>query len=215
MWRGGTGVQKIDDLAATCPHCGKVKILKVEGSFTQSPDDDRGIEEPYKVLLVSCGSCSDVALYTRYLEQLGTNEWDWSDPKLLWPSTGPTALPSDVPRKISAAFAQAQQCFSLGMHEPAAIMARKSIELACEDQGYGKGHLVDRIKTMVKDGKLESRLADWANALREVGNEGAHGKPQKQDVSDALMFARALFEYIYVLNVAYERFAQRRNMATS
>lgn len=199
-------------LAATCSRCGKLRILQVNGQYSQTPNGDNNLEEPIKVLLASCESRADVALFYRYLEQVAGNEWDWSEPKLLWPSKGPTALPSEVPHRVSTAFDEAQRCLSLGMTTPAAIMARKSIELACAEQGYHERALQDSIKRMVKDGKLEARLAEWADALREVGNEGAHRAPppRKQDVSDVLMFARALFEYIYVLNVAFEKFTNRR-----
>lgn len=207
-------MQEIEEtqLAATCPHCGKLKILQVAGQYSQTPNDTNRLEEPTVVLLASCDGCSDVALFYRYLEQGDGNDWDWSEPKLLWPSKGPTALPAEVPHRVSTSFDQAQRCLSLGMTTPAAVMARKSIELACAEQGYHERSLQASIRRMVEDGKLEARLAEWADALREVGNEGAHegSPPHKQDVSDVLMFARALFEYIYVLNIAFEKFTNRR-----
>lgn len=62
-------------------------------------------------------------------------------------------------------------------------------------------------------GKIEGRLFDWAQALRVLGNQGAHFTGQdvdREDAADALALCEALLDYIYVLTIRYEEFMQRR-----
>jgi Domain of unknown function (DUF4145) len=66
---------------------------------------------------------------------------------------------------------------------------------------------------MKDQGKIDSTLADWANLLKIVGNEGAHftGRPvNREDAEDALAFAEALLDHIYVLRKRFDEFKARR-----
>lgn len=61
-------------------------------------------------------------------------------------------------------------------------------------------------------GLIDSTIAEWADALRLVGNEGAHytdKKVSRDDAEDALAFAEALLDHIYVLRHRLEEFANR------
>ena len=66
---------------------------------------------------------------------------------------------------------------------------------------------------MKADGLIDSTIAEWADALRILGNEGAHytGNPvPRDDAEDALAFAEALLDHVYVLRKRFEDFAKRR-----
>ena len=63
------------------------------------------------------------------------------------------------------------------------------------------------------DGLVDATLAQWVDALRVLGNEGAHytGKQvPRDDAEDALAFAEALLDHIYVLRKRFDKFAARR-----
>ena len=60
---------------------------------------------------------------------------------------------------------------------------------------------------------IDGTIADWANALRILGNEGAHytGRHvRRDDAEDAFAFAEALLDHIYVLRKRFDLFAERR-----
>ena len=65
---------------------------------------------------------------------------------------------------------------------------------------------------------IDSTIAEWANALRVLGNEGAHytGNPvSRDDAEDALAFAEALLDHIYVLRLRFRKFAERRKQSNN
>lgn len=60
---------------------------------------------------------------------------------------------------------------------------------------------------------IDITIAEWANALRVLGNEGAHytgNRVSRDDADDALAFAEALLDHIYVLRLRFQEFAERR-----
>jgi len=66
---------------------------------------------------------------------------------------------------------------------------------------------------MQRKGIIESRLYEWADALRVVGNEAAHGSTanvSKQDADDLLQFTKALLEYVFTFHDRFLQFKKRR-----
>jgi hypothetical protein len=59
---------------------------------------------------------------------------------------------------------------------------------------------------------IDGTLAEWADALRVVGNEGAHYTGRvvaREDAEDALDFAEALLDHLYVLRQRFTDFQSR------
>jgi len=131
--------------------------------------------------------------------------------KLLWPNA--RFLPLGTPRALAADFEEADRCFARGDYTASAIMVRRCVEgLANELDASGKD-LFAKIRSLSASGAISDQLAEWANALREVGNEAAHDTSRavsRQDAEDALVFAEALFEYVYAIKKKYEEFRARR-----
>jgi hypothetical protein len=94
-------------------------------------------------------------------------------------------------------------------------MVRRTLEGVCQEQGITKRQpLAASLKQLRDDGKIEGRLLEWAEALRFLGNQGAHytGTPvSREDAADALALSEALLDYMYVLTAQYEKFRQRRS----
>jgi hypothetical protein len=66
---------------------------------------------------------------------------------------------------------------------------------------------------MASKGFLDGRLLAWADGLRVLGNEGAHytgSAVSREDAKDALAFAEAVLDYLYVLTAQFEEFQRRR-----
>jgi Domain of unknown function (DUF4145) len=81
------------------------------------------------------------------------------------------------------------------------------------DKNATGSNLQAKIESLRKTGEIDERLSDWANALRDVGNEAAHNTNEQttsQDAGDVLLLAEALADYIYTFRVPYDEFVQRR-----
>jgi hypothetical protein len=93
-------------------------------------------------------------------------------------------------------------------------MVRRTLEGTCAEMGVSKGTLVQRLRQLAADGLVDETLARWADALRTVGNKGAHYTGRavlREDAEDALAFAEALLDHIYVLRRRFEDFRRRLN----
>jgi chloramphenicol 3-O-phosphotransferase len=69
------------------------------------------------------------------------------------------------------------------------------------------------LKEMRERGIVEQRLYDWADALRDAGNEAAHDVDvtvSAEDARDLLDFTLALGEYLFTFREKFETFKQRR-----
>ncbi|MFE5687101.1 DUF4145 domain-containing protein [Streptomyces sp. NPDC056512] len=199
-------------LIADCPVCRKKVLAAVHGEVVEPPDDDIGREDPCRVILVACTTCrTAMVLCSDYVH--GLDEWD--SPENVWPNGAPVV---DAPFRVQRAFQEAYRCFhQANAYSATATMARRTLELICKDQGATGGTLAKKIEWLEQNNKIEGRLLDWANALRFVGNDGAHGDTavKRQDAEDALAFTEALLEHIYVLTVQYEQFSERRRKAAA
>ncbi|WP_371129936.1 DUF4145 domain-containing protein [Streptomyces sp. 2231.1] len=92
-------------------------------------------------------------------------------------------------------------------------MVRRVLEGLCHDQGATAKPLINALKQLATNGKLDSRLLEWAQELRGLGNHGAHhtGMPvQRQDAHDALLLTEAILNYVYALPMQFEAFRRRR-----
>jgi hypothetical protein len=91
-------------------------------------------------------------------------------------------------------------------------MVRRTIEGTCKEQGTEKPNLMQSIAELQTRGLIDGTLADWANALRILGNEAAHytGQPiGREDAQDSLAFAEALLDNVYVLRKRFRDFETR------
>src|ERR1700694_3929049 len=81
-----------------------------------------------------------------------------------------------VPKSIQEAFTEAHTCFRAKAYTAAAIMCRKTLEGICSAHGVkSSGTLAAQLEKLKENGTIESRLFEWAEELRTMGNEAAHG----------------------------------------
>jgi len=127
-------------------------------------------------------------------------------------------LHSSVPKPIREAFTEARNCFLTKAHTAAAIMCRKTLEGICSAHGVKSGTLAAELQKLKEKGVIESRLFEWAEALRTMGNEAAHDvafAASREDARDTLEFTEALIEYVFTYRDKFEEFKKRRAKATS
>jgi len=194
-------------------------------------------------MLVECHNCSaivdgeKVASYTHYeessditgiysflkcprcgspfitLQTSDAPEFDnWDPPKMIFPPEIQLTSVS-VPVAIAIAYNEARVCFRAKTYTAAAIMCRKTLEGIAEAHQIKSRNLASALREMQKQGLIENRLYEWADALRISGNEAAHGVSttvSAQDAKDILDFTNALLEYVFTFRDKFEKWKARR-----
>lgn len=157
-------------------------------------------------MLLGCLACRQPQLWK---EPVRSDDSDES--QQLWPQV--VALAQGIPRPIARELIEAHACFDAKLYIAAAVMVRRTLEGMCIEQGTKKKALFQALQELRDGGKIEGRLFDWAQALRVLGNQGAHFSEEsvsREDAADALSLAEALLNYVYVFTAKYEEFQNRR-----
>jgi len=85
-------------------------------------------------------------------------------------------------------------------------MCRKTLEGICSVHGVkSSGTLAAQLKKLKENGTIESRLFEWAEELRTMGNQVAHGVDvviSPEDARDTLEFTEALIEYVFTTEIS-------------
>jgi hypothetical protein len=118
-----------------------------------------------------------------------------------------------VPESLRREFDEAQTCLRANAYEAAAVMVGRVLEGVCKENDVNERTLERGLKKLQEAGLIDSTLAQWANELRVLRNQGAHytGKPvPRDDADDAVAFAEALLDHVYVLRKRFDEFARRR-----
>ena len=190
-----------------CPHCEQPSNAVVRGTaYWQSRDGSGG--PPVEWTMVQCDRCSEPTLQVR--EDFGGGFDEDHNPATVYPV--PQRLSRSVPVGLRREWDEAQTCFRAKAYAACVVMVRRTIEGTCADQGIKGKSLALSLKQLAADGRVDETLARWADALRVVGNKGAHytGKPvAREDAEDALAFAKALLDHIYVLRQRFAHFLAR------
>jgi len=91
-------------------------------------------------------------------------------------------------------------------------MVRRTLEGTCKDQGVKAKTLAKGLQELRAKGLVDGMLAEWADALRVLGNQSAHFTDKeisREDAEDSLAFAEALLDHLYVLRKRFADFQQR------
>ena len=139
-------------------------------------------------------------------------------PSRVFPLVEQRQLGFAVPQNIQEAFNEAVVCFKAKAYTASAIMCRKTLEGLCDAHGATKGTLAKRLAKLHEERIIEAQLFQWAEALRNLGNEAAHGvdsQTSRQDCEDILEFTEALAQYVFTYRDRFEKFKKRRTKRDS
>ena len=194
-----------------CSRCAAiVKAQEIASYF----DDD--VDDPFacKWTFAKCPSCNQplLAVQCDYGEGLEADT-----PSRVYPARD-RKMGMSVPKSIRLAFDEAMVCFKAKAYTASAIMCRKTLEGLCAEHGVKAHNLSLSLKKLKEGGVIEERLFEWAEALRTLGNEAAHGVSSvisPQDAKDILEFTEALAEYVFTYRDKFERFNKRRAIANA
>lgn len=194
--------------AFICPKCGEPSKGSVRGSAV-AYNPDAGPPSEFSLLLCSRHECQEPIVQVR--EDYGPG-FEADSPAIYYPA--PRRLSTAVPTPLRKAFDEARTCCQARAYLATLVMVRRTLEGTCADQGSNKRNLAASLKDLQSSGKIDGLLAEWADLLRLVGNEGAHfsldANVSAQDAEDALDFAEALLDHLYVLRSRFDAFKGRR-----
>lgn len=135
-----------------------------------------------------------------------------SAPRRLYP-VSELASSSTLPAAIRPSFEEATRCYRAKAFTATAVMCRKTLEAICHAHGVEERGLAGSLRVLKEREVIDSRLYEWADALRLFGNDAAHDinvTIEGPDAKDILDFTRALVEYVFTFRERFEEFKKRR-----
>lgn len=186
--------------------------MQVKGQW-EAWDGGENLPNPQRWTAAKCPECQSATLYLQ--EHIGNPAVNdgWDD---FWQAYPPQArrMSTAVPRALRADHEEARRCLQAKCYTAAAIMARRLVEGICDDQGYKSRDLYGSLRKMRDAGVIDGRLYEWADAGRQVGNEGAHASGvsvKRDDAEEVLNFVEGLLDYLYVFQARFQEFQERRD----
>jgi hypothetical protein len=193
-----------------CKHCEANVEAKTIAVYEENGDED---EPPGRWTFASCPSCQAPMLAVQCDFGLG---FDDDPPARAFPPRD-RQLGWKIPDPIKTAFNEAVVCFKVKAFTASAIMCRKALEGLCAEHGVKEPNLSRSLKKLKEKQIIEEKLFEWAEALRTMGNEAAHGVEctiSREDCQDTLDFTEALVQYVFTYQDQFKRFKDRREKRT-
>lgn len=208
-WRGRT----------FCVHCGngsKITVLLeqpwVETTLVEFVDGSREDEWVWMLSVARCHMCNGVLVHQTGWDQYSAAVRAKVLPLeyLVWPHNGGLQYP--VPQRIRELYASA---LSLKARSPDAfvVQIRRALEAVCQDRGQ-HGSLSAMLRSLKDSGVIPATLSAIADAVRLIGNSGAHTGPVVSafDATQADAFFRMVVEYVYGAPYLLEMFERSRRV---
>ncbi|WP_418610197.1 DUF4145 domain-containing protein [Gluconobacter cerinus] len=118
------------------------------------------------------------------------------------PSYPTPDIPEYLPQTIERSFAEAERSRISGNILAAGMTYRRALEMATKDKARDlpeRKILAQRIELLAKENRLTPALADWANHIKDLGNEAAHDEdePTEADINALAALTRMTLIYLY------------------
>ncbi|ENQ6247013.1 DUF4145 domain-containing protein [Klebsiella quasipneumoniae] len=136
--------------------------------------------------------------YEVKMDDVGTDLRKFFKLDTIYPE-GTDSVPEHLPQEIHSMYVddllQATSSPRLTL-----VSCRMILESACRDKlGSDKGRLVDLIQKLGEAEALPRVMLDWANTIRQFGNEAVHvsGSPTVDEATEIRSFTVTLLEFLY------------------
>ena len=120
-----------------------------------------------------------------------------------WPMGPEPRIPKHMPPNVERVYLQAEHNFpTVGQEDASGTMYRKALDIGLlQIDSDLKGMLGAKIRKLVSDGRLTKDIGEWANQVRELGNEAAHDAPAptRQDLDNLRNFTEMVLRYLFTL----------------
>lgn len=110
--------------------------------------------------------------------------------------------PTGIPKELEAEFAEIREVAASPRYT--VVACRRLLERACKlmlgDQAPSKANLMKLIDLTLNRGETLSAIADWAHAIRAIGNDAVHDDapaPSAAEAKEALEFTSLLVELLF------------------
>lgn len=143
------------------------------------------------------------------LSALGQSPSSWGDYDLtdqlevdeFWPQPPGPIIPENMPPDVERIYLQAERNFPIeGNEEAAGTMYRKALDVGLKKiDPDTKGVLAARIKKLASAGKLTVDIAEWADHVRDLGNDAAHEEapPTREELTDLRHITEMTMRYLF------------------
>lgn len=169
---------------------------------------------PEEWILATCSNCEMPNVIGRKLYGLDGQKEVWGDDWRVYPPRARTFGP-EVPNAIRKTYDEAQANLRSGSFLSTALMCRRTVELLAKDLGVKGRDLATKLRNLHTDETIDSRLYEWAEALRFAGNDAAHEDDpaadiSKEDANDLAIFTEAIIDFVYIYRARFDEFQARR-----
>ena len=140
--------------------------------FANNQDDDDSL-----LMVYTCANCGYPNIAELHPSSSVFDGIDIDDVVRWLPVEPIGKLYSDVPSEIASVASEVHKCLQIGAYRAAVTLSRTALEgiVAEQEDGATSGKLLyQRIQALADSGKLKSRTADAATAIRLCGNASVH-----------------------------------------
>ena len=210
-WDLGEGFGQMGtDLAIyqiTCPFCMERGNFKIVFHAEKKKPNDR---KKLNFDTLECGSCKG---YVMCLWSAGRQLHNYH--VLPWP-VRIEKHPDEWPENVGRFWVQAHRSLGDENWDAAAVMTRSALQAALREQKAKGANLKQEIDDLASKGLLPPTMKEWADTLRELGNDSAHPRPDQpptrpDDAKDIVRFLDFLLEYLYTLPHQIAEYRERAN----
>ncbi len=207
----------VEERIEFCPHCGNCANQRVvhaqQFPMTLEQYRSKKLVKIYHDAVGAyytavCDVCQKILVYKDF--QLNKGSLSFKTAELVWPDY----LDIDIlcmPESIANVYSEATKVLNASP-DAFVILIRRGLEAICYDRGAKGNNLYLRLSDLAQKGEIPPRLADYANALRLLGNMAAHSPKQNLNLQDAFLvndFFKMVVEYVYVALDKLKRFRER------
>lgn len=140
------------------------------------------------------------------------------DIRMIWPRPPAPNVPQFLPPDVDRAFREAEESQARGATESAAMMYRKALERGVKtihgfEDALAEKHatLASVVRRLAASGKLTQAIADWAEQIRLLGNDGAHESepPTRAEIKSLSDVTRMVLIYLFEMPAQVEELRAR------
>jgi hypothetical protein len=136
-----------------------------------------------------------------------------------WPEAPKPSIPEHLPPDIERIYLQAERNFpTQGNEEAAGTMYRKALDVGLKKiDPTLSGTLGAKLKQLSKNGRLLPDIAEWADHVRELGNDAAHEEDAlpRKDLEDLRGITEMVLRSLFTLpNMTKKRRGEKLSWET-
>lgn len=193
----------------TCPHCA-TKLVSFQMLGYNAIQADK-CEYSIFMRCAHCGETIITVWYSPSIYNLCLNLQSGSKILRKYPATKDVVAPENCPDAVANFYRQGTDSLMARNFDASGAMFRKCLETALKYlDPQGKGKLYDRINNLPAEKGVTSAMKDWAQSIRDLGNDAVHEEDpfQESEAKELQKFTEVFLTYAFTLPAMVEA---RRN----